>query len=150
MRPTLLVALLLSLTVCGCSSYARIIAVPADVSDAGLTDSQLRERLFRRRGSMFLARQADEGLALVQHYRVKHLTTSTYIPDKVSMSEPLAVSSFLIVERATLDAEDLVLCLRANHRRPWRYMALDRATLDAAAESGRLRLEPLASLPLLR
>lgn len=115
-----------------------------------MTDSQLREQLFRRPGAMFLARQADDGLALVQHYRVQHSTTSTYIPERVSMSEPLALSSYLIVDRSTLEADDLVLCLQQNPKAPWRYMALDRAALDAAAESGRLRLEPFGRLPLLR
>lgn len=115
-----------------------------------MTDSQLRERLFRRPGGMFLARHADDGLALVQHYRVQHSTTSTYIPERVSMSEPLALSSYLIVDRTTLEADDLVLCLRQNPKAPWRYMALDRAAINAAAESGRLRLEPFERLPLLR
>ena len=151
MRPTLLLALSLSLTACGCSSHARMIAVPAGLDDRGLTDSQLREQLFRRPGAMlFLARQADDGLALVQHYRVQHSTTSTYMPERVSMSEPLALSSYLIVDRSTLEADDLVLCLRQNPRAPWRFMALDRAAIDAAAESGRLRLEPFERLPLLR
>ena len=150
MRPSLLLGLALAWTACGCSSHARMIAVPTGVDDRGLTEWQLREQLLRLPGAMFLARQADDGLALVQHYRVQHSTTSTYIPERVSMSEPLAMSSYLIVDRTTLEADDLVLCLRQNPKAPWRYMALDRAAINAAAESGRLRLEPFERLPLLR
>ena len=150
MRPSLAFALTAALTVCGCASHVSILTVPAGVDDAGLTDWELRERLFRHPGVMFLARQGADGLALVQHYRVQHSTTSTYIPKRVSMTEPLALSSRLILDRATLAADDLVLCLRASAGAPWRCMALDRATLDAATESGRLHLAKIEDLPLLR
>lgn len=150
MRPTLTFATWLSLTACGCSSHARILVVPAGLDDRGLTDSQLREQLFRRPDAMFLARQAGGGLTQVQHYRVKHSTTSTYIPERVGMSEPLALSSYLIVDRATLGADDLVLCLRPAPDAPWRYMVLDRARLDDAAEAGRLHLLKIENLPMLR
>ena len=150
MRPSLLLALALAWTSCGFSQHTRMLAVPSGVDDAGLTDWELRERLFRHPGVMFLARQGADGLALVQHYRVQHSTTSTYIPKRVSMTEPLALSSRLILDRATLAADDLVLCLRASAGAPWRCMALDRATLDAATESGRLHLAKIEDLPLLR
>lgn len=150
MRPSLAFALTAALTMCGCASHVSILTVPSGVDDAGLTDWELRERLFRHPGAMFLARQGDDGLALVQHYRVQNSTTSTYIPKRVSMSEPLALSSYLIVDRTTLAADDLVLCLRASAGAPWRCMALDRATLDAAAESGKLHLAKFGDLPLLR
>ena len=150
MRPSLAFALTAALTMCGCASHVSILTVPSGVDDAGLTDWELRERLFRHPGVMFLARQGDDGLASVQHYRVQHSTTSTYIPKRVSMPEPLALSSYLIVDRTTLAADDLVLCLRATADAPWRSMALERAALDVAAESGRLHLPKIESLPILR
>lgn len=148
---SLLAPLLAAAALSGCSWSDKVamLAVPAEVDAEALTDAQLREKTFASRCVMFLAVDADDGLALVPHFRVRHSTTSSYLPRQASMSSPLHVSSWLIVDRRTLARPGLCLVLRAEPGAPWRKMPLPAATLRSAAATGRLLLPHLDTLAAL-
>lgn len=134
---------------CSWSDKVAMLAVPAEVDAEALTDAQLRDQTFASRCVMFLAVDADDGLALVPHFRVRHSTSSSYLPRQASMSSPLHVSSWLIVDRRTLARPGLCLVLRAEPGEPWRKMPLPAATLRQAAATGRLPLPHLDTLAAL-
>ena len=134
---------------CSWSDKVAMLAVPAEVDAEALTDAQLRDQTFASRCVMFLAVDADDGLALVPHFRVRHSTSSSYLPRQASMSSPLHVSSWLIVDRRTLARPGLCLVLRAEPGAPWRKMPLPAATLRSAAATGRLPLPNLDTLAAL-
>lgn len=134
---------------CSWSDKVAMLAVPAEVDAEALTDAQLREQTHTSRCVMFLAVEAGDGLALVPHFRVRHSTTSSYLPQEASMSSPLHVSSWLIVDRSTLSRPGLCLVVRARPDAPWRKMPLPAATLRAAEATGRLPLPYLDTLAAL-
>lgn len=143
---------LTALALGGCSSWGKValLAVPPGVSDEGLSDAQLRHLAFASDVVMFLGRQRADGIALVPHFRVRHSSTDSYLPQAVSMSTPLHVSTPLIVDRSVLHRDDLCLFLRRGEDGSWRRMALEAPTRRAALASGRIALPPLATLPELR
>ena len=144
--------LLAAFALCSCQSWGKVmvLVVPPEVSAEGLSDAQLRHRAFASDCVMFLGRQRDDGIALLPHFRVRHSTTSSYLPQEATMSAPLHVSAPLIVDRSAFQRDDLCLFLRGSPNDAWRRMALGPATRRAAAASGRLVLPPIDTLPLLR
>lgn len=145
----LLTSLALALCACRSSDKVVILAVPADVSSADVDDQQLRERLFSSECVMFLGVEAADGVALVDHFRARHGSTTKHVPLEASMTTPLSVSTPLIVEHAAWERAGLCLILRARPGAPWRRMPLDTRMRRDAAASGRLLLPRLESLPRL-
>ena len=131
------------------SDKAVMLAVPADVESAGLSEAQLRDRLTTSPWELFLALEAADGLALIPHYRVRHSTTRSYLPQAASMTSPLAVSTLLVVDRSALSRSNLCLVLRAGPRAPWRKLTLTAPARQQAAATGRLPLPPVDSIPEL-
>lgn len=125
----------------------NFLVYPNEINEQDIDKNNPREILFGRGYLILMIENKDGEIVPVQHYWPEHTFGFRVWPEEVSWSDPLRISSNIIVDN--ISAQKNGLAIKRDGKEPWRVYWFTEESIKTIKGNGRLFLPPYQSFSLL-
>jgi hypothetical protein len=125
----------------------NFLVYPNEIREQDIDRNNPREILFGQKYSILMIEKKNGEVFPVQHYWPEHTFTFRVWPKEVSWSDPLSISSNIIVDDIALQKNGIAI--KRDSKDPWRVYWFTKESIKTIEKNERLLLPPYQSLSLL-